>query len=120
VYHYRPPQLADSASPISTLGGLPIPTYISPSPKPGPVPFIPGGGLTRRILSSAGAQWPVPTVAVLQFVMEGDNREDARLMATVVARVLGLVEHLPPNGWKEPPSWGQGLFGTNHDSTLYG
>ncbi|KAG8796677.1 hypothetical protein FRC17_007969, partial [Serendipita sp. 399] len=42
------------------------------------VPFIPGGGLTRRMLSlTASSEWAIPTLAILQFVMEGDNRADA-------------------------------------------
>ena len=80
------------------------------------IPFIPGGGLTRRILSSIPSRWPIPTASLLQFVLEGDNRTDAGLFATAVAKVVGL--HLPEN-WTQPNSW-QGLFGAPHDQTLYG
>jgi proteasome assembly chaperone 2 len=85
------------------------------------VPIVPGGGLTRRLLSSLPSSFP-PTVALLQFVMEGDNREDAKLLATAVARILGegVLAKLPPTGWQEPGSWKMGLFGTEADSTLYG
>jgi proteasome assembly chaperone 2 len=54
--------------------------------------------------------------------MEGDNREDAKLLATAVARILGddVLTKLPKDGWQEPSSWKTGLFGTGADSTLYG
>jgi proteasome assembly chaperone 2 len=50
-------------------------------------------------------------------VLEGDNRGDARMMATVVTNIFGLDVS---NGWKEPKSWEKGLFGTPHEQTLYG
>jgi proteasome assembly chaperone 2 len=126
VYYYRPRQSPSSPGTLAALGDLPVPEYTptstpaQPSGTASEDPFIPGGGLTRRILTSLGAEWQIPTVALLQFVLEGDNRPDARIMATVVARVLAVVDRLPLDGWKEPLSWRQGLFGGSHDSTLYG
>lgn len=81
-------------------------------------PFIPGGGLTRRILTSIPENWSIPTAAILQFAMEGDNRADANLLATVIAEVLHLDISSPE--WQQPRSWQEGLFGTPHDQTLYG
>ncbi|KAF9051110.1 hypothetical protein BDZ89DRAFT_1056982 [Hymenopellis radicata] len=86
-------------------------------PQP-PVPFIPGGGLTRRILSSLPSSWPIPTVSLLQFVLEGDNKADAQMLASVVAQVGSF--HALIKQWKQPTSWSAGLFGTPHDQTLYG
>jgi proteasome assembly chaperone 2 len=102
------------------------------------IPFIPGGGLTRRFLSSLEGrlkEWyfffltlfqitrikifyirSIPTATLLQFVVEGDNRADANLFAVAVAKVLGVDIH----EWKQPSSWTQGLFGTVHDQSLYG
>ncbi|TFK44426.1 PAC2 family-domain-containing protein [Crucibulum laeve] len=127
TYHIVPqnsPTL--ESSPLKDLLALPIPLYTSPvlqKPQDGveqnaPVPFIPGGGLTRRILSSLPEDWPIPTAALLQFVLEGDNRADANLLAAVTAKVIGqdsLVKQ-----WKQPSSWKEGLFGAPHDQTLYG
>jgi proteasome assembly chaperone 2 len=129
IYHLPVPCSAPAANtPISTLDSLPIPLFqAGPTPSSlqdnSSVPFIPGGGLTRRILNSISLSHAFPaSVVLLHFVMEGDNREDAKLLATAVARVLGdaVMAQLPKEGWKEPSSWRQGLFGTNHDSTLYG
>ncbi|TFY70147.1 hypothetical protein EVG20_g2852, partial [Dentipellis fragilis] len=92
------------------------PTSALSAASEGAIPFIPGGGLTRRILSSLPAA--VPAAALLQFVLQGDNRADAALMAAVVAKVLSL--DVREGGWTQPPSWSQGLFGTPHDPTLYG
>ncbi|KAI9509734.1 PAC2 family-domain-containing protein [Russula earlei] len=110
-------------SPLSSISQLPIPEYSSPvvqypggTHDEGPIPFIPGGGLTRRILSNLPESWAIPTAALLQFVLEGDNRSDASFMAAVVAKVLSLKVQ----EWKQPFSWQQGLFGTPHDQTLYG
>lgn len=82
----------------------------------GAIPFIPGGGLTSRILSSLPEDWKIPTASLLQFVLEGDNRADAQLFATVVAKVIDheLVE------WRQPNSWRAGLYGTPHNQALYG
>jgi proteasome assembly chaperone 2 len=80
------------------------------------IPLIPGGGLTRRILSSFPAGWKIPTASLLQFVLEGDNRVDAGLLASVVIKVINkdIAQ------WRQPGSWRDGLFGTPHDQTLYG
>jgi len=109
-----------NAPPLTTtalraLTSLPQYTF-SDSVKDSVIPFIPGGGLTWRILNSLPPQWPVPTASLLRFVSEGDNRIDAALFAAAVAQVLGLsIEH-----WTQPNSWRQGLFGAPHDGTLYG
>ncbi|KAG6900494.1 hypothetical protein C0993_009804 [Termitomyces sp. T159_Od127] len=105
------------------LTTLPIAMYTSPvlqspheSVQEVGVPFIPGGGLTRRIMASLPPNWNIPTASLLQFVLEGDNRGDARLLAAVVAKVIGhdVLE------WQQPNSWNVGLFGAPHDQTLYG
>ncbi|KAF8895690.1 PAC2 family-domain-containing protein [Gymnopilus junonius] len=123
TYQIRPehgPNLA--GTPLQKLSSLPIPTYTSPVQQPVqskdglPIPFIPGGGLTRRILSSIPAEWNIPTVCLLQFVLEGDNRADAGLFASVIAKVVD--KDVPQ--WRQPGSWKAGLFGTPHDQTLYG
>ncbi|KAF8919886.1 PAC2 family-domain-containing protein [Mucidula mucida] len=120
-------QISPSTSPpFPGLADLPIPAYSSPVPQrihdngnpESPVPFIPGGGLTRRILSSLPPSWPIPTVSLLQFVLEGDNKADAQMLASVVAQVGNF--HALIKQWKQPTSWSAGLFGTPHDQTLYG
>jgi hypothetical protein len=58
--------------------------------KDGDIPFIPSGGLTRRILQSLGPDWPIPTFALLHFVFEGDNRGDAGMLVALVNQVLDL------------------------------
>lgn len=96
----------------------PVPQHPQSSVNEGSIAFIPGGGLTRRLLSSIPAGWSIPTASLLQFVVEGDNRADANLLAAVAVKVLaldGLIKE-----WKQPTSWKQGLFGTVHDQSLYG
>lgn len=126
IYHIVPPNAPPlQSTPLHRLTTLPIPTYSSPvsqHPQTGDdedtIPFIPGGGLTRRILSSLPQQWPTPTAAILHFVVEGDNQADAAVLASAVAHVLGLEQSVKE--WVQPGSWKQGLFGTPHDQTLYG
>ncbi|KAF8200712.1 PAC2 family-domain-containing protein [Pholiota molesta] len=113
-----------SSGPLKSLLSLPIPVYTSPvdqknvqqSGEATSVPFIPGGGLTRRILSSIPKGWEIPTASLLQFVLEGDNRADAGFLASVVVKVIGKEI----SQWRQPSSWKDGLFGTPHDQTLYG
>jgi len=82
-------------------------------------PFrLPSSGLTVPILRSFRSNSAVPpTATIMQYVLEGDNREDAVMMATITARALGVTEQFD---WKEPSGWKQGLFGTPHDQTLFG
>lgn len=56
------------------------------STKPYP-PFLPGAGLTRRML---GALADVPSGAIAAWVVEGDNRGDARTLADLSLKVLGI------------------------------
>ncbi|KAK7472657.1 hypothetical protein VKT23_000770 [Stygiomarasmius scandens] len=125
TYQLQPPNTPPlTSSPLHSLSTLPIPVYRSAVPqKPGavgnedPVPFIPGAGLTRRLLSSIPKSWSIPTAALLRFALDGDNRDDALSLAAATAEVVGV---LPSNvEWKQPKSW-TGLFGTPHDQTLYG
>jgi len=126
TYYIHPPNSPPlDSSPLSSLSQLPIPRYTSPvsqhpqaSANEGSIPFIPGGGLTRRFLSSLPSAWSIPTANLLQFVVEGDNRADANLFAVVVAKVLAADTLI--REWKQPTSWTQGLFGTVHDQSLYG
>jgi proteasome assembly chaperone 2 len=130
-YIYPPNSPSWDSTPLSTLEKLPISTYSSPISQrpfsapsvddPAQIPFIPGGGLTRRIITSLPQHWATPIASILQFVLEGDNRGDAMMMASVVSKVLGFDSTIASNGgWKEPKSWDRGLFGTPHDQTLYG
>ncbi|EIN11912.1 hypothetical protein PUNSTDRAFT_99231 [Punctularia strigosozonata HHB-11173 SS5] len=145
IFHIQPTNTpALEGSPLSTIKALQIPAYTTPSTtshssketqapsasSADDVPFMPGGGLSRRILSSISKAstsdtpaWSTPVAALVQFVLEGDNRFDAGLMATAATRVLGgAAEEIvkAQGGFKEPTSWRQGLFGTPHDQTLYG
>lgn len=123
IYHILPPKpLTLQDTPLRRLTELPIPPYRSTvanqterdnSDTP---PFIPGGGITRRILSSIPNDWSIPVAVLVQYALEGDNRADAQLMATVVAQVLGLDQVT----WKQPSSWNHGLFGALPDQNLYG
>ncbi|KAG6889419.1 hypothetical protein C0992_005276 [Termitomyces sp. T32_za158] len=124
TYQLQPPNGPSlSGTALDALTTFPIATYTSPilqspheSVQEVGVPFIPGGGLTRRIMASLPKNWNIPTASLLQFVLEGDNRADARLFAGVVAKVIGkdVLE------WRQPNSWNVGLFGAPHDQTLYG
>jgi len=121
------------SSPLEIFAQVPLPTYTSIPQQPfsypqegritEAVPLIPGGGLTRRILSSFPQKWSTPILSLLQFAFEGDNRVDAQFLASVVSRLFD-TSHTEngTNGteWKQPKSWNGGLFGTPHDQTLYG
>lgn len=85
-------------------------------------PFLPSAGLTRRLLSSLQSS-PTPHGAIAAWCVEGDNRGDARALASVVLDVLDVrdVELTQPKSWT-------GLFGVTEgwsggmgrDSELYG
>ncbi|KAH0827852.1 hypothetical protein J3R83DRAFT_3478 [Lanmaoa asiatica] len=107
--------------PLAPLANLPVPPYSSPLPRSQGsswVPFIPGGGIAHRLLSSIPDSWQIPIVCLLQYAMEGDNRSDAQLLATVAAKALGSTAVI--STWTQPTAWAHGLFGTPHDQTLYG
>jgi proteasome assembly chaperone 2 len=118
-------QIPEYATPKAAFHS-PMDLSISSTQAVGDIPHMPGGGLSRRILSAISAypaSWNTPVAALVQFVLEGDNRSDAGLMASVVTRILGgVAEQIASErgGFKEPKSWSQGLFGTPHDQSLYG
>ena len=125
TYEIRLKNSQISSSALQSLESLPIPAYTSPvqqepqNPEENnTIPFIPGGGLTRRILNSLPDGWSVPTACLLQFVFEGDNQADAIILASVAAKVVGVDGSCNP--WKQPSSWREGLFGAPHDQSLYG
>ncbi|KAF7428291.1 hypothetical protein PC9H_007512 [Pleurotus ostreatus] len=122
LYHICPTHApAFTSEPLSRITQFHIPSYASSSDaisEKEPIPFIPGGGLTRRILSSIPTSWSIPVCALLQFVLEGDNRADARMLASAIAKILDVDTRI--SEWQEPSSWKQGLFGGPHDQTLYG
>jgi len=126
TYQIRPKNSPSiSSTVLQSLESLLIPVYKSPvqqepqnSEENNSIPFIPSGGLTRRILNSLPDGWNVPTACLLQFVFEGDNRADANILASVVAKVIGVEANCLP--WKQPNSWREGLFGAPHDQSLYG
>ncbi|KAJ3537288.1 hypothetical protein NMY22_g5650 [Coprinellus aureogranulatus] len=122
TYQIRLPQFHMSllGTGLQNLEQLPIPVYRSQgSEAENPsTPFIPGGGLTRRILNSIPEGWAIPAASLLQFVLEGDNAADAAMLASAV---VGVLELTIPNGQlKAPTSWKAGLFGSPHDQSLYG
>ncbi|KAF8160843.1 PAC2 family-domain-containing protein [Crassisporium funariophilum] len=126
TYQLHPPNGPSlAATPLRNLSSLPIPVYTSPvqqqpqnSAESLHVPFIPGGGLTRRILESLPSEWSIATACLLQFVLEGDNRADAMMLANVITKVIN--QDTTQIQWTQPSSWRDGLFGTPHDQTLYG
>ncbi|KAG8995012.1 hypothetical protein FRB90_000288 [Tulasnella sp. 427] len=84
------------------------------------LPVIPGSGVTRRLVSSLPPEFP-STGVILEYVLEGDNRADAAILASALARSLqkelGISGEEP---WIEPPSWQEGLFGAALDQSLFG
>ncbi|KAF8507452.1 PAC2 family-domain-containing protein [Hysterangium stoloniferum] len=103
-------------SPISLLTSLP--EYRTGISAPLTQSTIPGGGLTRRLFSSVPDGWSICTGFLVWIGMEGDNRGDATLVASVVAKILSEDRRIQE--WKQPESWQQGLFGTPNDQTLFG
>ncbi|KAK1236327.1 hypothetical protein PQX77_000443, partial [Marasmius sp. AFHP31] len=126
VFQLQSPTNKQNTSLISRLAESPMPAYTSPnlqrqaenSESDLQIPFVPGGGLTRRFFLSLPKDWSIPTAAILMFAMDGDNRADANLLASAVVTVLGVASNIKE--WKQPDSWNQGLFGTPHDQALYG
>ncbi|KAJ3733559.1 PAC2 family-domain-containing protein [Lentinula guzmanii] len=124
TYQLQPIASSLSSTPLHRLNDFPIPKYTSPVlQKPSAIndetqiPFIPGGGITRRMLSSLPKTWSIPFAALLRFALDGDNRADAYSLASIVVQVIGI--DLGSVEWKQPESW-SGLFGTPHDQSLYG
>ncbi|EUC60628.1 PAC2 family protein [Rhizoctonia solani AG-3 Rhs1AP] len=74
---------------------------------------IPGTGLARRLLRASGA---TPSIALIQYVAEGDNIPDAHAMAAAVAETLKIQIQ----EWTQPPSWKCAMFGMPADQQLFG
>ncbi|KAF7321756.1 Proteasome assembly chaperone 2 [Mycena kentingensis (nom. inval.)] len=124
------PSQALESTPLARLLQLPISAYTSPvsqypqnhpaaaaqSAADNSVPFIPGGSLMRRIFQTLSkSPQSVAIAGLLQFVLEGDNRADAALLASAVVATL----EIKIVGFKEPQSWKRGLFGPPPDESIY-
>ncbi|KAF9263375.1 hypothetical protein L218DRAFT_959402 [Marasmius fiardii PR-910] len=125
IYKLQSPTNKQRTNIFGRISESPMPIYTPPilqrsgdTENDGQIPFIPGGGLTRRFFLSLPKDWPIDTAAFVMFAMDGDNRADANLLASAVVTVLGLESNVKE--WKQPGSWNQGLFGTPHDQSLYG
>ncbi|KAF8586688.1 hypothetical protein K439DRAFT_1631393, partial [Ramaria rubella] len=116
MYHLFPPS--------SDIAALPSLKYLNSLPKYtagqtfGKGPSLPGGGLTRRLLSSISDNLSSNTGFLIWMGMEGDNRDDAKFVANAIAKILSVEEKIKE--WKEPESWQHGLFGTPNDHSLFG
>ncbi|GJJ06210.1 hypothetical protein Clacol_000399 [Clathrus columnatus] len=110
LFHFTPVDLRNSA--LSQLTLLPLYTTRTPNQSL----RLPGGGLTKRFISSPPEK--LDTGFLIWMGMEGDNREDAKLVANVIAKILSIDQKA--KDWKIPESWKQGLFGPPNDGTLYG
>jgi hypothetical protein len=87
-----------------------IPEYIPPSPSQSYTmpnksstssypPFLPNGGLTRRLLLTLHQQSnpaPPPYATLVYWCTEADNRDDALRFAGVVTYALGIRTSAPP------------------------
>ncbi|KAK1926044.1 PAC2 family-domain-containing protein [Papiliotrema laurentii] len=69
-------------------------------------PFIPGGGLSKRILIAFKSLESLPHGTIAAWCVEGDNRADAHALAALVLRLseASQVEITEPREW-------EGLFG---------
>jgi proteasome assembly chaperone 2 len=73
-----------------------IPPYVPPTPStdsPYP-PFLPNGGLTRRLLTTLQANSSIPHATLAYWCAEADNRPDAFRYAGIVTYLLGIRESL--------------------------
>ncbi|KAG8884398.1 putative choline transporter, neither null mutation nor overexpression affects choline transport [Tulasnella sp. 331] len=101
TYHVLPN--AAAGTPLSSVleelktHTLPLSTSTAASE----IPSIPGSGLTRRLVSLLPLSFP-PTGLIIEYVLEGDNRADARILAGAAAKCLQ----------KELGTSGQGAFMT--------
>jgi len=121
TYYIYPQSNPLSSTALKNVLSLAIPGY-APQENTGVIgsglPIIPGSGLTRRIISSIPSDWPIPVLSLLQYALQGDNREDAYLLASVALKVLNRDSLI--REWRQPSSWNDGLFGGPHDQSLYG
>ncbi|CED83997.1 Uncharacterized conserved protein [Phaffia rhodozyma] len=83
------------------------------------LPPLPGSGLLSSLLLRISADresFQVATGVILSFVIEGDNREDAKQMGNVVDMALDLgIGRAGSGGWREPESWEALVRGSERD-----
>lgn len=95
-----PTSVEGSQSPSPVLQELVthVPPFITTASE---LPVIPGSGLTRRLVTSLPKDFPA-TGVILEYVLEGDNRLDAKILASTAARCL--QKELGISGSGELPS----------------
>lgn len=83
------------------------------------MPLISAGGITRRLLSGLAASMQntpeIEVACLLMFVVEGDNRQDAHVLARTVSKTLDV--NVSEDSWREPVSWKTGLYGTQVETS---
>lgn len=92
MFHLSSPAFSTTAgSPLALLSSLPQYETGHLSHKE---LSLPGGGLTRRVLSSILESWTNDAGFLIWMGMEGDNRDDATLVASVIAKVLSADDKI--------------------------
>ncbi|RIB21338.1 PAC2 family-domain-containing protein [Gigaspora rosea] len=84
------------------------------------LPKIPGGGISRFLFHKS-QQEDIPLIMIIFFAIEGDNTQDAFLLANYTNSLLNLFpqQEIPITKlWKTPASWNY-LFGNPYQQELY-
>ncbi|CAG8537049.1 3617_t:CDS:2 [Cetraspora pellucida] len=85
------------------------------------LPKIPGGGVSRFLFHKS-QQGNIPLIMIIFFAIEGDNTQDAFLLANYTNSLLNLLpqqqEISITEFWKTPASWNY-LFGKPYEQELY-
>ncbi|KAF0477756.1 PAC2 family-domain-containing protein [Gigaspora margarita] len=84
------------------------------------LPKIPGGGISRFLFHKSQRE-DIPLIMIIFFAIEGDNTQDAFLLANYTNSLLNLLpqQEIPITKlWKTPASWNY-LFGNPYQQELY-
>ncbi|XP_018018934.1 proteasome assembly chaperone 2 [Hyalella azteca] len=79
-------------------------------------PFLPGAGLTKKLLDSCS----LPCIALLMFVDEGENTVDAMTLASYCHAAVSesKPDDVTKMKWRVPPSW-KNMFGAPAPSSIF-
>ena len=113
-----------SSSPFRFIGSGDLASRLAQTVSPlADAPLV-SAGITRRLVKALGEVPSLDAAALVQYVVEAENDQDAFAMADTVVALLpegGALRGGSASGkWAAPRSWAVGLFGRGPSHELFG
>lgn len=115
--------MGSAPSPFRCLGTGDLASRLAQSTPPLADAALVSAGITRRLMVALAELPAVDVAALVQYVVEAENDQDAFAMADAVVELLpeagALRSGSAAGKWAAPRSWAVGLFGRGPSHEMY-